>query len=154
MPDNLTLGLLPERKNNWRNFAASYGIEIVLILFLLGARLIFPDSLQFRPTQVTELIPPPAPEPVKIETSKVVPAPVRLPAPITTPRLVVPKEVIAQAKKDTGTTENHSGIETTAVGAGTSAGAKGRLHRVLWQLGSGDCEPASAESADWRIRGS
>ncbi|HXY14009.1 MAG TPA: TonB family protein [Terriglobales bacterium] len=101
MPENLTLGLLPERKRNWRNFAASYGIEIVLILLLLGLRLIFPDTLQFRPTQVTELIPPPSPqpEPIKIEPPKPVPAPVRLPVPVTPPKLVVPKEVVVQPKK-------------------------------------------------------
>jgi len=101
MPDNLTLGLLPERKRNWRNFAASYGIEILLILFLLGLRLVFPDNLQFRRTQITELIPPPAPEPapIKIEAQKPLPAPARIPVPVTPPKLVVPKEVIAQPKK-------------------------------------------------------
>ena len=101
MSENLTLGLMPERKRNWRNFVVSYGLEILLILFLLGLRLVFPDSLQFRSTQVTELIPPPAvePEPAKVEAPKPLPVPVRLPAPITTPKLVVPKEVIAQPKK-------------------------------------------------------
>lgn len=101
MSENLTLGLLPERKRDWRKFAASYGLEIILVLALLGARLLFPDTLQFRATQVTELIPPPAPapEPLKVETPKVVPAPVQLPVPVTPPKLVVPKEVVAQPKK-------------------------------------------------------
>ncbi|MBV8050769.1 MAG: energy transducer TonB [Acidobacteriaceae bacterium] len=101
MPDNLTLGLLPERKRNWRNFAASYGLEILLLLFLLGLRLVFPDTLQFRRTEITELVPPPAPEPtpMKVEVQKPTPAPIRLPVPVTPPKLVVPKEVIAQPKK-------------------------------------------------------
>jgi TonB family protein len=101
MPDNLTLGLLPERKREWRKFAASYGLEILLILLLLSLRLVFPDTLQLRHTQVTELIPPPAPEPepVKIEPPKPVPAPVQLPVPVSPPKLVVPKEVVAQPKK-------------------------------------------------------
>ncbi|HXZ32898.1 MAG TPA: TonB family protein [Terriglobales bacterium] len=101
MPDNLTLGLLPERKRDWRKFAASYGLEIVLILLLLGLRLVFPDQLQFHPREVTELIPPPAPqpEPIKAEAPKPAPAPVPLPTPISPPKLIVPKEVVAQPKK-------------------------------------------------------
>jgi len=101
MPENLTLGLLPERKRDWRKFAASYGLEILLILLLLSLRLVFPDTLQFQHTQVTELLPPPAPEPepVKVEPPKVVPAPVPLPVPVSPPKLVVPKEVVAQPKK-------------------------------------------------------
>lgn len=101
MPDNLTLGLLPERKRDWRNFAASYGLEILLILLLLSLRLVFPDTLQFRRTEVTDLIPLPAPqpEPIKVEAPKPVPAPVQLPAPVSPPKLVVPREVVAQPKK-------------------------------------------------------
>jgi TonB family protein len=101
MPDSLTLGLLPERERNWRSFAASYGFEVLLILFLLGLRLVFPDKLQFRPTHVTELIPLPAlqPEPLKIETVRPRPQFVPPPVPLSPPKLVVPKEVIAQPKK-------------------------------------------------------
>jgi TonB family protein len=101
MPDSLTLGLLPERKRDWRSFTASYGLEVLFIVFLMGLRLVFPDRLQFRQTQVTELIPLPAfqPEAAKIEPARPVPPAVKLPAPVSTPKLVVPKEVIAQPRK-------------------------------------------------------
>jgi len=101
MPESLTLGLLPERKRDWRTFAASYGLVTLLILLLLGLRLLFPDRLQFRETRVTELIPLPAlqPEPVKVEREQPPPAPIPRPVPVTPPKLVVPKEVIAEPKK-------------------------------------------------------
>ena len=101
MPANLTLGLLPERKRDWRTFAASYGLVTLLILFLLGLRLIFPDRLQFQQTHVTELIPLTAfqPEPPKIEPAKPAPPAVPPPVPFSPPKIVVPKEVIAQPKK-------------------------------------------------------
>jgi len=98
MPDSLTLGLLPERKRDWRTFVVSYGLVTLWILLLLGLRLLFPERLQFRETHLTELIPLPAfqPEPVKVEPA---PTPVPRPAPVTPPKLVVPKEVIAEPKK-------------------------------------------------------
>ena len=55
------LGLLPERKWNWRTFAASYGILVCLILLLIVVGIMVPDTLI--PTvnyHVTELIPRPA----------------------------------------------------------------------------------------------
>jgi TonB family protein len=101
MPDSLTLGLLPERKRDWRTFVASYGIVILWILLLLGLRLLFPERLQFGASHITELIPMPAlqPEPVKVEAQPPTPAPIPRPAPVTPPKLVVPKEVIAEPKK-------------------------------------------------------
>jgi TonB family protein len=98
MPDSLTLGLLPERKRDWRTFAASYSLVTLLILLLLGLRLIFPDRLQFRQTHITELIPLPAfhPEPPKTEPAKPVPPAVPSPVPMSPPKIVVPKEVIAK----------------------------------------------------------
>jgi TonB family protein len=101
MPDSLTLGLLPERKRNWRTFAGGYGLVTLLILFLLGLRLIFPDRLQFRQTHITELIPLPAfqPELPKTEPAKPAPPAVPRPVPLSPPRIVVPKEVIAEPKK-------------------------------------------------------
>lgn len=99
-PDSLTLGLLPERKRDWRTFVASYGIVTLWILLLLGLRLLYPERLQFRDAHITELIPLPAlqPEPVKVEP-KPTPAPIPRPAPVTPQKLVVPKEVIAEPKK-------------------------------------------------------
>jgi TonB family protein len=99
MADSLTLGLLPERRRDWRTFAASYGVTTIFILLLLSLRLIFPDRLQFTETHVTELIPLPAwqPEPVKIEPRSLAPI-IPHPAPVIPPKIVVPKEVIAQPK--------------------------------------------------------
>ena len=45
-PDKLEFGLLPERPIGWRTFATSYGIEVFLILLLLGAGFFFPDTLR------------------------------------------------------------------------------------------------------------
>jgi TonB family protein len=100
-PASLTLGLLPERKRDWRTFAASYGLVTLLILLLLTLRLAFPDELQFRQTHVTELIPLPRlqAEAVKVETALPAPPVVPLPPPPSTPKLVVPKEIIAQPVK-------------------------------------------------------
>ena len=101
MPDSLTLGLLPERKRDWRTFLASYGLVTLWILLLVGLRLLFPDRLQFRETHVTELIPLPAfrPEPAKLEPEQPTPRPLQRPVPVTPPKLVVPKEVMAEPKK-------------------------------------------------------
>jgi TonB family protein len=101
MPESLTLGLLPERKRDWRTFVASYGLVTIWILLLLGLRLLFPERLQFRETHVTELIPLPAfrPEPVKVEPERPTPPAIPRPVPVTTPKLVVPKEAVAEPKK-------------------------------------------------------
>jgi len=101
MPESLTLGLLPERKRDWRTFVASYGLVTLWILLLLGLRLLYPERLQFRETRITELIPLPAfqPEPVKVESEPPTPAPIPRLAPVTPPKLVVPKEVVAEPQK-------------------------------------------------------
>jgi TonB family protein len=99
MPDSLSLGLLPERNRDWRTFAASYGVELLLILFLLGLRLIFPDRLPLHPMQVTELIPASARQPKPLKAQRRRHVAVKPLAPLSTPKLVVPREVIAQARK-------------------------------------------------------
>ena len=61
------LGLLPEKKWNWRTFAVSYGLVTALIIFLILFGLIMPDKLSIVANyHVTELIPLPAlrPEPL------------------------------------------------------------------------------------------
>ena len=90
------LGLLPEKKWDWRTFAASYGCITLLILFFLVFGLIMPESLQLRPNfHVTELIPLPAmrpehiaPKPLPIHAKLLKPAPV-----FAAPKLVVPREI-------------------------------------------------------------
>jgi TonB family protein len=90
------LGILPERKIDKRALATSYAFMVVLLLLLINLGVLFPDRLQLKHYQVTELIPLPAlkPEhqsPVKVKRikTKVVP-----PAPVfASPKLVVPHEV-------------------------------------------------------------
>ena len=68
MPGKLEFGLLPDRRMDWRTLATSYGLEIFIILVLLGAGFFFPDTLRLRQRYtVTELIPRPdlKPEPVR-----------------------------------------------------------------------------------------
>lgn len=93
------LGILPEKKWDWRAFAASYGLITALILFFLVFGLIVPDKLQVNLNyHVTELIPlpalipepPPPPKPLPVHAKLLPPAPV-----FETPRLVVPRELRA-----------------------------------------------------------
>jgi len=94
------LGLLPEKKWDWRTFAASYGMITALILFLICFGLLFPDTLRILPTShVTELIPIPSLRPEPLPKPKPLPVRAKLlppPAPVfQTPKLVVPKEIRA-----------------------------------------------------------
>jgi len=105
-PDKLEFGLLPERRMDWRTLATSYGAEVVLILLLIGAGFIFPDTLRLRQSYtVTELIPRPdlKPEPVqpkpKVHRQPVV---AKVPPPVAFPtaKLFVPKDMPKQQKKE------------------------------------------------------
>lgn len=98
------LGLLPERKIDKRALAMSYGIVILVLLFLINLGLLIPDRLQLVQYHVTELIPMPAlrPEPVPIKVQpqikpKLLPA-VKLPV-FEQPKLVLPHEVRRDAPK-------------------------------------------------------
>jgi TonB family protein len=58
MSDNFELGLLPERKIDWRTLVTSYGLITFLLLMALFARLLWPDQIQLQQRfTVTELIP-------------------------------------------------------------------------------------------------
>src|SRR5437660_956889 len=94
-PDTLTLGLLPEKKRNWRTFLFSYSMCLFLVLLMLLARLIWPDRMNvWGRYSVTEIIPPPdlVPEkPIvkpKPKMTKLLPA-----VKFETPKLIVPKEI-------------------------------------------------------------
>lgn len=96
---NFKLGLLPEKKWDWRTFATSYGIVTALILFLIFFGIIMPDTLLITPIyRVTELIarPPlrpealPKPKPLPVHAKLLPPEPV-----FQTPKIVVPKEIRA-----------------------------------------------------------
>ena len=97
------LGLLPEKKWNWRTFAASYGLLVFLILFLIVFGILMPDTLLLRPNfHVTELIPMPALRPEPTPPPKPLPIHAKLlpKAPVfETPKLIVPREIrMAQPK--------------------------------------------------------
>ena len=95
------LGLLPEKKRNWKSFAASYGLVLALLLFFILFGLIVPDSLQLKASyHVTELIPLPAMKPEPAPIVKRIPVQKLPPAPVETvrmeaPKLLVPKEIRA-----------------------------------------------------------
>ncbi len=97
MPANFRLGLLPERKMDWRTLATSYGFEILLIVFLINIGLIWPDRLTLlQKYHVTEIIPMPSlrpPRAVKappqVLHAKLLP---RDPV-FTAPKLVVPRDL-------------------------------------------------------------
>jgi TonB family protein len=91
----LTLGLLPEKKRDWRTFVLSYSLVLFVLLFVLLARLIWPDRMNiWARYTVTEIIPRPdlVPEkPIikpKPKVTKLLPA-VKFEA----PKLIVPKEM-------------------------------------------------------------
>jgi TonB family protein len=93
------LGLLPEKKWDWRTFAASYGLVTALIVFLMLFGLIMPDSLKLTVNyHVTELIPRPALKPEPLPKPKPLPVHAKLlpPAPVfDAPKLIVPHEIRA-----------------------------------------------------------
>ena len=102
MPTNqrgFQLGLLPEKKWDWRTFATSYGMLSALILLLLLVNLLMPEELRTNLNfHVTELIPrpslrpepPPPPKPLPVHAKLLKPAPV-----FEAPKLVVPREIRA-----------------------------------------------------------
>jgi TonB family protein len=91
------LGILPERKMDWRTFATSYGGLILFILLLINIGLIWPEKLQLISNyHVTELIPLPStqPKPIKLKAQPKVQAKLLPKAPVfETPKLTVPREI-------------------------------------------------------------
>jgi TonB family protein len=91
------LGLLPEKKWNWRTFATSYGLLTGLILLLMVVGVMTSDTLLPSVTyQVTELIPRPALRPERLPKPKPLPVHAKLlpPEPVfEKPKLAVPPEV-------------------------------------------------------------
>jgi TonB family protein len=91
------LGLLPEKKWNWRTFVASYGIVSGLIVFLILFGIIMPDTLLITSNyHITELVPRPALRPEKLPTPKLLHAKLLPPEPVfQAPKLIVPHEIRA-----------------------------------------------------------
>jgi len=93
------LGLLPEKKWNWRTFAASYGILTALILLMIVIGIMTSDTLiPIVSYHVTELVPLPALRPEPLPKPKALPIHAKLlpPPPVfETPKLIVPREMRA-----------------------------------------------------------
>ncbi|HLB91669.1 MAG TPA: energy transducer TonB [Terriglobales bacterium] len=91
------LGLLPEKKWNWRTFATSYGILAGLILLLAIVGVMTSDSLLTGiDYHVTELIPRPSLRPERMPKPHPVHAKLLPPEPVfQAPKLVVPHEIRA-----------------------------------------------------------
>jgi TonB family protein len=93
------LGLLPEKKWDWRTFATSYGILSALILLLVVVGILTSDTLLTTVNyHVTELVPRPALRPEALPKPKPLPIHAKLlpPEPVfQAPKLVVPREVRA-----------------------------------------------------------
>jgi TonB family protein len=93
------LGLLPERKWDWRTFATSYGLLSALILLLAIVGIMSQDSLISAVNyHVTELVPRPSLTPEAPPKAKPLPLHAKLlPAQpvLEAPKLIVPKEVRA-----------------------------------------------------------
>jgi TonB family protein len=93
------LGLLPEKKWNWRTFATSYGILAALILLLIVVGIMTSDTLLNTANErVTELIPRPSLRPEALPKPKPLPVHAKLlpPEPVfQAPKLIVPREIRA-----------------------------------------------------------
>jgi TonB family protein len=93
------LGLLPERKWNWRTFATSYGLLTALIVLMAILGIMAQDTLITAVNyHVTELIPRPSLRPEPLPKPKPLPVHAKLlpAAPVfEKPKLIVPKEVRA-----------------------------------------------------------
>src|ERR1700694_4554910 len=91
----LTLGLLPEKKRDWRTFVRSYSIVLFVLLFVLLARLIWPDRMNiWARYTVTEIIPRPDLVPEKPIIKPKPKVTKRLPAvKFEAPHPIVPKEM-------------------------------------------------------------
>jgi TonB family protein len=91
----LTLGLLPEKKLDWRKFVLSYGLVAFVVAVLLISRLIWPDSMSLWSNyRITELVARPDLVPEKPilkpqpKITKLLPA-----VKFETPKLVVPRDM-------------------------------------------------------------
>ncbi len=93
------LGLLPEKKWNWRTFATSYGLLTALILLMGIVGIMAQDTLLPSVNyHVTELIPRPSLRPEPLPKPKPLPVHAKLlppPPVVESPKLIVPREIRA-----------------------------------------------------------
>ena len=127
------LGLLPERKLNWRSFVTSYSFIAFLVLIVVNIGLIWPERLQLHKYYITELIPLPSvqPKPLKIKRpplrAKLLP-PARL---FDTPKLAIPREMraVRMQPREVAPPKIVTGQFTTPVLKEVSGGA--RMARII-----------------------
>lgn len=97
MPDSFELGLLPERKMDWRTLASSYGFVVLLLFVIINIGLIWPDRLQLsQKYHVTELIPRPDLQPKALKLKAPKPslhAKLLPPVLFAAPKLTVPRDI-------------------------------------------------------------
>jgi TonB family protein len=88
-------GLLPEKKWDWRTFAASYGMLTGLVILLILFGIIVPDSLLITSNyHVTELIPRPPLRPERLPKAKVIHTKLLPKVPVfEAPKLIVRREI-------------------------------------------------------------
>jgi TonB family protein len=99
------LGLLPERRMDWRTLATSYGAVVGFVLMLMAGGFFFPDELHLRHSfTVTEIVPRPDLQPKPMQQKKAphrtVLAKLAPVVPVTTAKLFVPKELTHHKKKE------------------------------------------------------
>ncbi|MBZ5598821.1 MAG: energy transducer TonB [Acidobacteriia bacterium] len=137
---NFQLGLLPERKMDWRTLATSYGFEILLLLFLINIGVIWPDRLQLaRKYHVTELIPMPSlqPKPFTPKAPPVTHAKLLPPAPVfPTAKLTVPRDVRTRPEAEVAPPKIVVNNFTPAVLKQVSGGARPALVVHTGEFGS------------------
>jgi TonB family protein len=90
----LTLGLLPERKRDWRTFLVSYSMCLAVVLLLLLVRLIWPEHMDsWARYTVTEIMPRPSLVEEKPEAKpRIIPKSLPV-AKFEAPKLIVPRDV-------------------------------------------------------------
>ena len=160
--DDFQLGLLPERKMDWRTLVTSYGLEVLLLLFLinvgLSGRIVCNLAQKYH---VTELVPLPSLQPQAVgdqaqSTRCCGPNCCRRPRCSTTPKLTVPREIhvapvkpqeVAAPKVMVNTFQAPRLIQTAG---GARPGATGADRRVR-QFRDSDHQRPDPESADRRL---
>ena len=92
----LTLGLLPDKKLDWRKFVLSYGLVLFIVFLMLMVQFVWPDKMALLAKYtVTEIVPRPDLIPEKPPVLKPQPRNLKpLPeAHFDTPKIVVPHEL-------------------------------------------------------------
>ena len=159
-PNSFQLGLLPERKMDWRTVASSYGLQVLLVILLINMGLIWPDRLSLARTyHVTELIPMPSlqPKPFEVKTPPAIVHAKLLPrAPVfESPKLTVPREIRAPRPQQPDMAPPKIVVNQFCpddIEAGfRSPSDIDRAHRGIWQFRGSDRQCPHPEGANRRI---